>query len=117
VPGSEPVAIAAKEELGNVAAGEGGIVEVVTEALGGKSEGSEGVDGGARGGLGAATGHEGHSGAEAESDDDDGEIELSAQPAEGGRDVGGFGEAFVVSFTQAGASEIESEDGEAKAPV
>ena len=83
---SEPIAVAAEEELGELAAGEEGVVKLVAEALGGKSEGDKSMDFGARGGI-IATGDESHGGTEAEPDDDGGEMELCMQPVEGGRHV------------------------------
>jgi hypothetical protein len=86
--GSEPVAIAAEEELGKVAAGEERIAELLVETLGGKAECGEGMDVAVRCGTVAAARGESHDGAEAESDDDDGEIELYMKPVEGSGDIG-----------------------------
>ena len=113
----ERVPIAAQEELGEGTAGEEGIVELAPEALGRKSEGGEGVDVAPRRDVVAATSDQSHGGAEAEADNDDGEIEFCMEPVEGCRDIGGFCEAFVASFAETCTAKVETENGKAEAPV
>jgi len=83
----EPIAVAAEEELGELAAGEERVVKLVTEPFCGKPKGGKSMNLGARCGSIVATGDESHGGTEAEPDDDGGEMELCMQPVEGGRHV------------------------------
>lgn len=114
---SEPVVVSTEEELGQSAGGQKGICELVSETLRGNAESGESVEICAGRWSVAAAGDEGHGGSEAEAHNDDGEIELGVEPVEGSGDVGGFGEAFVVAFAQAGAAEVEAEYRKAEAPV
>lgn len=108
--GAERVVVAADEELGLGASAEEIVAVIAAFSVDGEAEGDESGDTGI-----AATGLEADPGAEGESGEKDGAMELAVEPGEGGADVVQFAAAEVVlAFAEPGSAEIEAKDGEAE---
>lgn len=106
---AELVVVSADEELGGGAAGGEEVVGVVAVVgVDGEAQTDEAFDAGV-----AAAGAQADVGAEGKTREEDGEAEAVVEPVEGCADVVDFAVAFVVcAFAEAGAAEVEAEDGE-----
>lgn len=106
---AELVASSADEELGHRAMGEEGVAVVASFGMDGKAEGDGAFD------ADVATGNaQADVGAEGESGEEDGEVQMLVEPVEGGADVVLLAAAVVMSaFAEPGAAEVEAEDGKA----
>jgi len=107
---AELVARAADEELGLRATGEEAEVVIAAFSVDGKSQSNEAGDARV-----ATTYLEADPGAEGESGEKDGAMELLVEPVESGANVVLLAAAEVVgALAEAGAAEVEAQDGEAE---
>ena len=108
--GAELILCAGDEELGLGAGGEEVVAVVAAGGADGEAESDEAGDAGV-----SAAGAEGYVGAEGEAGEEDRFGEVGGEVVEGGADVVHFAATFIVdAFREAGAAEVEAQDGDAE---